>query len=263
MSEQEEQGLTPESVPTPEQDATASARAALLDVFEARISYVFKDRSLLELALTHPSWAQQHEGDNNQRLEFLGDSVLSLILAQELYERMPQKREGTLTHCRAALAKRAILSSLALELGIDRVLNLSEAEERNGGRQRESILEDTLESLVGAVYLDSSFDVARGVVMCWYGDLRARLGGILSTHNPKGQLQELVQPTMGNEAICYTVLEEDGPPHLRIYRVRVDISGKNMGEGSGSSKKEAEENAARMALAKWQGEAANGESQQA
>ncbi len=240
---------TPDIAPA---QGTRSAEEQQIEVFEIRIGYAFRSRALLLLALTHPSWTQLNGGESNQRLEFLGDSVLSLILARELYERMPQKREGTLTHCRAALAKRALLSNLALELGIDKVIRLSEAEERNGGRSRESILEDTLEALVGALYLDSSFDVARGVVMCWYGDLRARLGGLLSAHNPKGQLQELVQPSMGNEAISYMVISEDGPPHMRSYTVRVDIGGKNMGEGSGSSKKEAEENAARAALATFQ-----------
>ena len=219
--------------------------------FEKRIGYVFKDKSLIKMALTHPSWAQQHEGEeNNQRLEFLGDSVVSLILARQLYDLMPNKREGVLTRSRAALAKRALLSTLARELGIDRAIRLSEAEERNGGRQRQSILEDALESVAGAVYLDSCFDTVRDVVLKWYGDVRERLSHLLETHNPKGQLQEIIQPTMGNEAIVYTILSEDGPAHMRTFHIRVDIQGKAMGEGSGSSKKEAEENAAREALAR-------------
>ena len=219
--------------------------------FEARIGYTFRDKTLLCMALTHPSWAQQHTGEeNNQRLEFLGDSVLSLILARELYDRMPHKREGVLTRSRAALAKRALLSTLAKELGIDEAIRLSEAEDRNGGRTRQSILEDALESVAGAVYIDSNFDTVRGVVLQWYGDVRERLSHILESHNPKGQLQELVQPNLGNEAIVYVTVGEDGPPHLRSFRVRVDISGKSMGEGSGASKKEAEENAAREALAR-------------
>ena len=231
----------------------AAAPAAQVDfsVFEKRIGYSFRDKSLLRMALTHPSWAQQHTGEeNNQRLEFLGDAVLSLILARELFDRMPHKREGVLTRSRAALAKRALLSTLAKELGIDEAIRLSEAEERNGGRSRQSILEDALESVAGAVYLDAGFDTVRGIVLFWYGDVSERLNHILGSHNPKGQLQELVQPTMGNEAISYVTIGEDGPPHMRCFRVRVDIQGRAMGEGSGSSKKEAEENAAREALAK-------------
>jgi ribonuclease III len=217
--------------------------------FEKRIGYAFKDRRLLCMALTHPSWAQQHSGEeNNQRLEFLGDAVLSLILAHELYDRMPHKREGVLTRSRAALAKRALLSTLAKELGIDTAIRLSEAEVRNGGRTRQSILEDALESVAGAVYLDSGFDTVRDVVLRWYGDVEERLSHILGSHNPKGRLQELVQPEMGNEAIVYEIVSEEGPPHLRTFRVRVDIAGKPMGEGQGPSKKEAEENAARAAL---------------
>jgi ribonuclease-3 len=242
------------------QDGTESADVSLpanrttcetldFSAFEARIGYTFKDKSLLRMALTHPSWAQQHAGEeNNQRLEFLGDSVLSLILARELYDRMPHKREGVLTRSRAALAKRALLSTLAKELGIDNTILLSEAEDRNGGRTRQSILEDALESVAGAVYIDSDFNTVRDVVLKWYGDVRERLSHLLDSHNPKGQLQELVQPTLGNDAIVYAIVSEDGPPHLRTFRVRVDIAGKDMGEGSGSSKKEAEENAARVAL---------------
>jgi len=256
MTEDLKDSVCPEQSPecAATQDVSNTAEAQWeFSAFEGRIGYCFNKRKLLVMALTHPSWAQQHDGEeNNQRLEFLGDSVLSLILAQELYERMPNKREGVLTHSRAALAKRALLSSLALELGVDSALRLSESEERNGGRARESILEDTLESVAGAVYLDSSFERARSVVMGWYGDLHARLDVILGSHNPKGRLQELVQPTMGNEAISYTIISEDGPPHLRSFSVQVDIGGKVMGEGVGASKKEAEENAAREALVAMQ-----------
>jgi ribonuclease-3 len=239
------------AIPVPENGTGAAD--AFLAPFEERIGYHFADRALLRMALTHPSWAQQHAGEeNNQRLEFLGDSVLSLILARELFDRMPHKREGVLTRSRAALAKRALLSTLAVELGIDTAIRLSEAEERNGGRSRQSILEDALESVAGAVYLDSNFDTVRRVVLIWYGDLGERLSHILGSHNPKGQLQELVQPTRGNEAISYITIGEEGPPHLRTFRVKVTIQGADMGEGTGSSKKEAEENAAREALARWQ-----------
>jgi ribonuclease-3 len=246
----------------PVPDNGSGATEAFLALFEEKIGYTFADKALLRMALTHPSWAQQHAGEeNNQRLEFLGDSVLSLILARELFDRMPHKREGVLTRSRAALAKRALLSTLAVELGIDAAIRLSDAEERNGGRQRQSILEDALESVAGAVYLDSNFDTVRRVVLIWYGDLGERLSHILGSHNPKGQLQELVQPTRGNEAISYVTIGEEGPPHLRTFRVKVVIQGVTMGEGTGSSKKEAEENAAREALAKWQAAEDSGEAQ--
>ena len=208
---------------------------------------------LYQIAVRHRSvpFKNKHgELVNNERLEFLGDSVVSLILARELFDRMPHKREGVLTRSRAALAKRALLSSLALELGIDAQIRISEAEDRNGGRLRPSTLEDALESVAGAVYIDSNFDTVRDVVLGWYGDLHERLSHLMGTHNPKGQLQELIQPTMGNDAIVYTIIGEDGPPHMRSFKVRVDISGKPMGEGAGACKKEAEENAAREALAK-------------
>lgn len=218
-------------------------------VLEERIGYHFTDRDLLTRALTHPSWSQIYpEDEHYQRLEFLGDSVLSLVLAEKLYALFPHKREGVLTRNRAALAKGAQLATLAKELTLDEHLRLSEAEFRNGGRMRESILEDTVESVIGAIYLDGGMAAARDVILSWYGDLKERLQDLLHLHNPKGQLQERIQPQLGNDAIRYVVLEESGPPHSRQFRVCVEISGKNAGEGSGTSKKEAEENAAREAL---------------
>ncbi len=218
-------------------------------MLEARIGYSFMDKGLLQRALTHTSWSQVHpEDDHNQRLEFLGDAVLNLILADKLCALLPHKREGVLTRNRAALSKGMQLSALARELTLDAYLRLSDAEERNGGRARDGVLEDAVEALIGAVYLDSSYTRCREVVLGWYGDLHARLDTLLHLHNPKGRLQERVQSVYGNDSVRYVVVEQEGPPHNRLYRIRVDISGEPRGEGSGSSKKEAEENAAREAL---------------
>ncbi len=222
---------------------------------ETVIGYRFGDRDLLQRALTHPSWTQLHaEDEHYQRLEFLGDAVLSLILAGELYKILPSKREGALTRARSALSRGKQLASLAVELGLPKHLRLSEAEERNGGRQRESILEDIVEAVIGGIYVDGGYEMARTVVLSWYGNLRERLKELLSGHNPKGQLQEKVQPTLGNEAIKYRVLEESGPPHDRTFKVVVEIDGQAAGEGVGGSKKEAEENAAREALLGYEDE---------
>ena len=239
--------------PEPTDNGALPIAATASDVptaaLEARIGYTFRDAELLKRALTHSSWAQvKPEEEHNQRLEFLGDAVLNLILADKLCALLPHKREGILTRNRAALSKGVQLSALARELTLDAHLRLSDAEERNGGRSRDGILEDAVEALIGAIYLDSNYERCRDVVLDWYGDLRSRLDSLLHLHNPKGQLQERVQPLHGNEAVRYSVVEEQGPPHNRTYRVRVDISGETRGEGSGSSKKEAEENAAREAL---------------
>jgi len=219
---------------------------------ESRLGHEFRDLELLQRALTHPSYCQMvGGGDHNQRLEFLGDAVLGLVLAEALYAHLPSKREGVLTRNRAALAKGAHLSTLARDLGLAPHLRLSEAEDRNDGRDRDSILEDALEAVIGAIYLDSDFPTAHRVVSGWLGDILARLEDLLGGHNPKGRLQELVQPIHGNGAITYSVLRSDGPDHAKEFTVQVEILGKPAGEGTGSSKKEAEERAAQEALTRF------------
>lgn len=217
---------------------------------EAQIGYTFSDRELLVCSLTHPSFChdQKTPVEHNQRLEFLGDAILGFILADELFRHLPNEREGELTRNRSALAKGKQLSALAQEIGLKEWIRLSEAEERNNGRERESILEDTLEAVIGAVYLDSDLETTKTVVKNWIGDLSKRLHELLQGHNPKGRLQEIIQPTLGNTAIDYQLAEVDGPDHARVFTVEVIIEGKSYGSGSGSSKKEAEENAALQAL---------------
>lgn len=229
-----------------------------LRALEARLGYAFRTPGLLQRALTHPSFIQQHPtgGEHNQRLEFLGDAVLGLILAEKLFEILPTTREGVLTRNRSALVKGVQLAALAQQLDLPRHLRLSQAELQQGGHERESTLEDAFEALVGAIYLDSDYATARSVVLGWYGDLLTRLADLLETHNPKGQLQELVQPTLGNEAISYEVVGESGPDHAKRFHVAVEVAGRRVGEGMGPSKKEAEENAARAALRQFHDEGA-------
>lgn len=224
-----------------------------LETFQESIGYHFKTPSLLCSSLTHPSYFHQYPDteESNQRLEFLGDAVLSTILADDLYERLSGEREGVLSLNRAALAQGAQLAALARELGLGAVLRLGEGEIKNKGRRRESILEDALEALIGAIFLDSDWNTTRRVVLNWYGDISDRLETLLEQHNPKGRLQELVQPVHGNEAIEYVVASTSGPDHAKSYTVEAHIMGSLMGEGRGSSKKEAEENAASAALLRW------------
>ena len=224
-----------------------------LEKFQERIGYRFKKPTLLQISLTHPSYIHHssESDESNQRLEFLGDAILSAILAENLFDKLPSEREGTLSLNRAALAQGAQLAVLARELGLDNVLRLSEGEIKNKGRQRDSILEDALEALIGAIYLDSDWENTRRIVLSWYGDIDKRLEELLAFHNPKGRLQELIQPVLGNEAINYTVSDDSGPDHDKSYTVEVYIQGRLMGEGRGSSKKEAEENAAGSAILHW------------
>jgi len=221
-----------------------------LDQLEARIGHTFRDRSLLERAVTHASLLQDRPevGESNQRLEFLGDAVLQLVLTETLFTLFPGDREGLLSKRRAALANGTFLASLARNIGLDQCLRLSVSEESTGGRTRASALEDAFEALVGAVYLDDGLPAARRVVFTLYGDLTARLASAEEIENPKGRLQEIVQPLHGNNALRYEVVNVLGEDHAREYEVVVLLLERPIGTGRGSSKKLAEEAAARVAL---------------
>ena len=224
-----------------------------IDGLQKTLGYRFKHPEYLQQSLTHPSYYSQHpeEGDHNQRLEFLGDALLSAILADELFHHLPKAREGTLTRNRAIIANGSYLAEMAARLGIECCIRLSESEKRNLIRSRNSILEDTIEAIVAAIYLDSGWEVTRKIVLGWFGKLEEKNTEIFQEHNPKGQLQELVQPKFGNTAIEYKMTGESGPDHEKSFTVDVMINGNKAGKGLGYSKKEAEENAARNALDVW------------
>ena len=221
-----------------------------LGQFEARIGHAFRDRSLLERAITHQSYLADNPEtpESNQRLEFLGDAVLQLLIAEELFHLFPADREGLLSKRRSLLVNGPFLSQLSRELGLDQLLRLSASEENNGGRARLSALGDVFEAVVGAIYLDAGLDATRAIVRTIYGDLGTRLSGIEEMDNPKGQLQERVQPIHGNEALRYEVVRTDGQDHERSFEVAVYLHDRHLGSGSGTSKKLAEEAAARVAL---------------
>jgi len=221
-----------------------------VELLESRLDHVFRDRSLLERALTHPSIRADRPGqaECNQRLEFLGDAVLQLVLTLELFRLFPADREGVLSKRRAALANGAFLAGLAREIGLDAALRLGQGEETAGGRQRTSALEDAFEALVGAVFLDSHLDEARRVLLGIYGPLGSRIAAVEQFDNPKGRLQELIQPGYGNHALRYEVIQTRGEDHAREFEVAVYLLERHLGSGSGSSKKTAEEAAARVAL---------------
>jgi ribonuclease-3 len=205
---------------------------------------------LLERALTHSSRLQDDRGtgESNQRLEFLGDAVLQLIITQALFGLFPEEREGGLSQRRASLTKGSFLSRLAREFGLHACLRLGASEEAAGGRDKASALEDACEALVGALYLDSDFPTARRIVLAMYGDLPARLAAVEDRENPKGRLQELVQPEHGNQALRYEVTGTLGADHAREYDVSVFLHERHLGQGRGTSKKLAEEAAALAAL---------------
>jgi ribonuclease-3 len=221
-----------------------------LKALQRRLGYTFRDPVLLDRALTHPSCAQEGpaSGGANQRLEFLGDAVLQLVVTQALYELYPGDREGPLTTRRAALTKGAFLSGMARAIGLDACLRLGPGEETTGGRDRSSALEDAFEALVGALHLDAGLPAARDVVLSLYGDIASRLAAVERDENPKGRLQELIQPRHGNEALRYEAAGVGGADHAREFEASVRLNGAEIGRGRGSSKKLAEEAAARAAL---------------
>ncbi|HTL69426.1 MAG TPA: ribonuclease III [Lacunisphaera sp.] len=222
-----------------------------LATLQNRLGYQFRQPALLHEALTHGSYLQDDpvSGPNNQRLEFLGDAVLHFVLSDALYREYPAGREGVLSRRRAVLSRGDFLARLARDLGLDTCLRLSRSEQETGGRSRASILEDALEALVAAIYLDSDIATTQRVVLGWYGPLVDRLAGSEEAENPKGRLQELIQPEHGNVALHYEVVSTTGPRHARSFEVAVFLHDEKLGLGRGTSKKVAEEAAASAALA--------------
>ena len=221
--------------------------------FQTRLGFQFRDANLLRLALTHPSVA--HESGvataHNQRLEFLGDAVLQLILTQKLYENFPASGEGPLTKARAKLVNRRSLAERAASLGIGAHLILSRGEETHGGRERPSTLADAFEALLGAIFLDGGFDAARDFVLREFNAALspARVSEAPTIENPKGELQELLQ-ARSTEAPEYQTISATGPDHDRMFECTVHHGGVELARGSGKSKKAAESDAALAALNK-------------
>jgi ribonuclease III len=231
-----------------------------LDCLEARLGWSFRDRRLLELALTHPSVAhgQEDNQQHNQRLEFLGDTVLSLVLTRELYQRFPSYGEGPLTKARAQMVNRRSLAERARRLGVGECLRLSHGEETNGGRLRPSALADALEALVGAVFLDGGLDAAREVVLACFQDSLGGFSVLPRIENPKGELQELLQAgsVLGPR---YQLAAMSGPDHDREFECLVFHGEVELGRGRGKTKKAAESQAALAALAALSAQPPGGE----
>ena len=218
-----------------------------------RLGYAFREPALLQLALTHPSVAHEQGSpvQTNQRLEFLGDAVLQLVLTRELYEKFPAVGEGPLTKARAKLVNRRTLAERAGQLAIGPHLILSRGEETHGGRDRPSTLADTYEALLGAILLDGGFEAARDFIL---REFQAAFGGlsvIPILENPKGELQELLQ-SVSPEAPNYDVVSVSGPDHDRMFECVVQHAGVELARGRGKSKKAAESEAALAALVKLQ-----------
>lgn len=222
-----------------------------LGALQETLGYVFRDEALLRLALTHPSVAHESavSTPHNQRLEFLGDSILGLVLTRELYERFPDWGEGSLTKARAQLVNRRTLADEARRLNLGEHLILSRGEESSGGRARQSAIADAFEALLGAVFLDGGYDVTRDFILRRFADAFGALNQAPHIENPKGELQELLQ-SKSLEAPRYEMTATSGPDHDRQFECAVFHLGAELARGVGKSKKEAEGQAALAALLK-------------
>jgi ribonuclease-3 len=213
-----------------------------------KLNYAFSDIKLLRAAITHRSTGET----NNERLEFLGDSVLNFVIAAELYNRFPKAKEGDLTRLRAHLVRGETVAEIARDLGIGEYLSLGIGEQKSGGYKRESILSDAMEAIIGAIYLDSNLDSCRTRILTWYDSrLNALIPGA-SEKDAKTQLQEYCQARH-----CplpeYHVLEISGDPHEPTFRVECRVSLlKIFTIGVANSRRKAEQNAADAALEKLQ-----------
>ena len=217
---------------------------------ETAIGYRFRNISLLQNALTHSSYANERYHNSlmsNERLEFMGDSILGMVVAEYLYRNFPDRPEGELTRMRADMVCERALAEVANRLSLGQHLMLGHGEERFGGRNRASILADAVESVIAASFLDGGMEAARGIitrfVLCNVPATK------LQNTDYKTALQELVQQKR-NQILCYRLVGESGPDHDKVFKAQVLLNDQVVGEGSGSSKKRAEQDAARAALEK-------------
>ena len=214
---------------------------------EETLGYRFQHTELLEQALTHSSYANERLGgalQSNERLEFLGDSILGQVTAEHLYRTHPDLPEGDLTRMRAALVCEESLAQVAGEWDLGEQLKLGRGEDQSGGRGRPSIQADAVEAILAAIYLDGGMDQARRIIHAFILSKEAQTG---EGHDYKTALQELAQRTPG-QAPHYQLVKEEGPDHLKEFWMEVILDGKCLGTGKGRSKKEAEQQAARAAL---------------
>ena len=218
-----------------------------LDKLQNIIGYQFHNTSLLRQSLIHPSYSgemKMQRFESNQRLEFLGDAVLQYLMSDRLYRNHPSDREGSLTHMRALLVCEAALSPIAQRLGIGEALVMDRGEEMTGGRTKPSVLCDAMEAVLAAVCLDGGMDAARAVMeRCWPSESEVSR----PMQDSKGRLQEILQQN-GGETPSYRITGTSGPPHAPVFEAAVFRGDREIGRGTGKTKKQAEQAAAMAAL---------------
>ncbi|HHY56192.1 MAG TPA: ribonuclease III [Chloroflexi bacterium] len=225
---------------------------SMLARLESELGVTFQDRQLLQQAFIHRSYLNEllnHQAEliDNERMEFLGDSVLGYIFSELLYHRYPREKEGGLTNLRSALVRRDTLARMATQLRLGDYLLLGHGEEENGGRHRPATLCATFEALVGAIYLDQGIETCRDVVLRLFAAELTKLDQSHARKDPKSRLQELAQDRF-NHTPRYRQIDSIGPDHDKHFVMTVQINGKPYGIGEGHSKQEASQRAAGMAL---------------
>ena len=214
-----------------------------------KLGYRFRNESLLRRALTHSSVAveQHHFGEDNERLEYLGDAVLEFLVSRYLFDSYPEMREGALTRLRSSLVCEEALASAARSAGLGEYVLLSRGEEQSGGRQKESILSDAFEAVLAAIYLDGGIDEAKRIVDT-YVISSEKLASRSSSKDCKTAFQEMIHADHKGRSVRYELVNEDGPDHRKTFTMRVLVDDIEWGIGSGPSKQAAGQNAARMAI---------------
>ena len=217
-----------------------------MEALEQKLNYRFRDSALLRTALTHSSYANEHRCASNERLEFVGDSVLGMVTAAYLYQRFPELPEGKMTRLRAELVCEQSLWEVAERLGLGQQLLLGRGEESSGGRTRPSILADCVEAVIAAVYLDDGMEPARRIIDTFIlSKLDGDAGALM--RDWKTELQEIIQQRPGR-ILSYQIYGESGPDHMKRFLAAVQCNDAVIGTGEGRTKKEAEQMAARAAM---------------
>ncbi len=229
---------------------------------QQRISYTFGDPRLLERALTHRSYANEHRlSEHNERLEFLGDSILNLIVSERLMQDRPGSSEGELSRLRAAVVSEPSLAEAARSIALGEFLLLGRGEEQTGGRNKDSLLANSLEALVASLYLDGGIGQARAFIEVRFRDIFDRVSGSGGTADFKTEFQERCQELL-KTLPEYRVVSESGPDHRKAFDVELTVRGEVLGRGTGRSKKEAEQKAAKEALEKLRSQESGDRSQE-
>ena len=224
----------------------------MTEFLEEKIGYHFSNRSLLETALTHSSYANEHKVCSYERMEFLGDSVLGFIAAEYIYSQAPDMPEGMMTRLRSEQVSSKGLSEAAKRIDLGRYIRFSKGEEKSGGGHKASNLEDVMEALIAAIYLDAGLEETKKFVFSFILN-HVDFSNVQSLSDNKSALQELLQVN-GDIDLRYEEVAEYGPDHKKTFEFRVLLSDKEIGRGMGKSKKEAEQAAAGMALRNLKGE---------